>query len=179
MARFKLLAGQHIDGKPNPKFDPKNPELEPRKIRQTFKAGEVVESEKDLVAKFGREKFQFLGGSVKDAEPVVNDSQFPNGQVSSGHQVSTSGPNGTTIAVLDKSRPVDDGLPEGKLKPAARGQNTAADTARAKQDAIEPEFDAMTVAELREYAEEKEIDLSGAHRKDEIIQAIRDHMSEN
>lgn len=34
-------------------------------------------------------------------------------------------------------------------------------------------LDAMTVAELREFAREEGIDLEGANRKDQIIEAIR------
>lgn len=34
------------------------------------------------------------------------------------------------------------------------------------------QLEEMTVAELRELAEEKDVDLSGAHRKDEIVEAL-------
>lgn len=37
----------------------------------------------------------------------------------------------------------------------------------------EPVYENMTVAELREYAEEHGVDLNGARRKDEIVETIR------
>jgi len=41
------------------------------------------------------------------------------------------------------------------------------------EDDEESDLEGMTVAELREYAEENDIDLDGATRKDDIIAAIR------
>lgn len=53
-----------------------------------------------------------------------------------------------------------------------------ADTVVATSQEEEPadngiDFDQMTVAELRNYAEDNEIDLEGATRKDDIILAIK------
>lgn len=41
-----------------------------------------------------------------------------------------------------------------------------------KQEIIEPDFDGMTLAELKEYAKENEIDLNGARTKAAIIKEI-------
>lgn len=41
-----------------------------------------------------------------------------------------------------------------------------------------PQLTMMTVAELRQYAQEHEIDLNGATRKDEIVQAITEPIVE-
>jgi hypothetical protein len=42
---------------------------------------------------------------------------------------------------------------------------------------VDDEFSGMTVAELKKFAEEEEIDLEGATRKEEILSAIRKAVS--
>lgn len=103
MARFKLLAGQHI----GPDFSCK-PDKNGRYPSKTYSAGETVESgDVDLVDKFGAEKFQLIGpskmkgvkssgtGNATPGDPTPfnmreNAAHFPAGQVSTGRQ-STSG----------------------------------------------------------------------------------------
>lgn len=46
------------------------------------------------------------------------------------------------------------------------------DAAEADPEAQAPNLEDLTVAELRDYADEHDIDLSGASRKAEIIEAI-------
>jgi hypothetical protein len=71
MARFKLLAGQHVqadkskpllhpDGKPTGFYE-----------RATFNAGQIVESDRDLVADHGNQKFELIGGDEAAAHDRI------------------------------------------------------------------------------------------------------------
>lgn len=75
MAKYKLVAGQHIqndpDGKPH-----------------TYNPGDIVESDTDLINKLGAERFILVSGEEGDRFPSQNAA--PQGQVSEGFQV-TSG----------------------------------------------------------------------------------------
>lgn len=91
----------------------------------THEPGAIVESEIDLVAKQGADRWRRVSSnftSPASSQPSVPPTQVPKVE--------------------------DDGLDE------------------------------LTVAELRQYAEENELDLSGKSRKDEIVQAIRDQLGE-
>lgn len=109
---------------------------------------------------------------------------FPGGQVSSGHQVSTTGPDGLPIS----GAMTEDSIPrtrEEKIKDPDRQlskegakvesvlkREGAAPKSHHKTDA---ELHAMTVQELREHAADEEINLHGASSKDDIVKAIKHH----
>jgi hypothetical protein len=202
MASYRLLAGQHID---------KN---------GTYTAGQVVESDVDLVEKHGAQKFERVGGESGGfksgtGNPTAGDptpdnvlhsaATFPHGQVSTGFQ-QTSGVNpatGVNSGPLNEERAretlgeEDKGqaeLPQGQKTqsqtPTAPAQ---APTQQAGKQAIQGEqfpavqgqspaksereyhgqLERLSVRELQSHAEEQEIDLKGASRKDEILKAIK------
>lgn len=66
MAEFKLLASQHIQGDPEKSADPKTG----RRPSRTFVAGDIVESDLDLVKLHGAEKFQLVSGSPAGSTPL-------------------------------------------------------------------------------------------------------------
>lgn len=102
MAKFRVQAGQHI-------------QRDSDGVSRTYSAGEECDSDRDLVALFGEEKFRLVSGSP--------------------------------VAPAQSNNRSDDGLL------------------------------AKTVADLRELAEEEEIDLGDAKTKVDIIKAIRKERS--
>lgn len=97
--KFQLLAGRHITGQ--------------KEERRIYRIGDVIESDDDLVKRFGGDKFQRVDDDAKATD--VNDSRR---------------------ATLE----------------------------------------AMTLKELRKFADDEEIDLGGASRKNEIINVIVEAM---
>lgn len=153
MALFKLLAGQFIQA------DPDSPELTAEQIKagarrpsRTYKVGETVESDEDLVAKHGAEKFVFVSGKPKKPKAAAG-AAAPGGQVSSGFQSAT-------------------GTPEGTVSGLAVDQEADADP---DSDADKPNdnLSTMTVKQLRDHAASEEIDLHGATSKEDILATIR------
>jgi hypothetical protein len=172
MARYKLLAGQHVaadkskpingpDGKPTGRFE-----------LVTYKAGQVVNSDADLVAKFGAGHFERVDGGDGSQEKIAalerelatlksklgtpgdvnadnllhSPSVAPGGQVSTGWQAN-SGPMDP-----DDAERAGANVPEGS---------------------DDDDLEGMTVAELRGYAADKDIELHGATHKKEIIAAVK------
>jgi hypothetical protein len=192
MAKFRLLAGLHIDD------------------NGTHSAGQIVESDVDLVEKHGAQKFERVGGGDEGGlksgtgNPTAGDptpdnvlhstATFPHGQVSTGFQ-QTSGVNPTTGV---NSGPLEEGkaretlgqegkgqaeLPQGQK---TQSQGTAASTATPGQfpsvqgqtptrneREYHGQLERLSVRELQAHAEEQEIDLKGASRKEDILKAIK------
>lgn len=148
MKRFKLLAGGHEQN------DPGTNEL------HRYKAGEIVVSPTDLAARFGREKFLYIGeddgstplmGGSLDADSEIAQLEARLAHLKNGRQDLTP-----SQSVNEK------GLP-GSVEPS-------------RSEALEAgygKFDTLTVAELKELVEAEEIDLEGAHTKAEIIARLR------
>lgn len=97
MPRFKLLVGKHTQ---------KEQRGEAR-VPVTYKKGDVFDSEHDLVAMFnhpGSQKFEQVDGGppLKKSSGVVPagtaQNAAPGGQVSSGFQQTTSGPDGEPVS---------------------------------------------------------------------------------
>jgi hypothetical protein len=64
MALFKLLVGQHIQADPDaPALTPEQIKAGARRLSKTFKEGDTVESEIDMVAKHGAAKFVLVSGT--------------------------------------------------------------------------------------------------------------------
>lgn len=72
MAKFRLLAGQHI-----------GPD------KRHYKKGDTIESDTDLAVRFGREKFERIGDDPGASKVLSTQNAAPQGQVSSGFQVSS------------------------------------------------------------------------------------------
>jgi len=157
MARFKLIAGKHT-AREKPKKEGERGAL------VHYSRGDVVESDRDLVKQFGSEKFQFLGGKVEEFDTPANAREFPHGQVHSGMQKATpkgEAPHRSTVdqELTDDLPPVnEDAIPEGEA-----------------DDGLEE----LKLDELKELASEQEIDLSGAHKKVDIINRIRQSREED
>ena len=79
MNRYRLLVGTHIENNTVMEKDPSTGFMSPVCRPTVFNAKDpkrrIVESDKDLVAKFGREKFRKLGpvGVVDEDEEVLDE----------------------------------------------------------------------------------------------------------
>lgn len=121
MKLFRLLQGVHVQA--DHEWEPSEVDIQNAQINRTplvpphreFKAGQVVPSDKDLVDKFGPEKFQYVGEGgpepkvaryLKDRTPGdpapayqrESATSYPGGQVSTGFQQSSQGPDGRMVA---------------------------------------------------------------------------------
>jgi hypothetical protein len=187
--RFKLLAGQHQQADPDWEPTPAQEKVAertgvpPRPPTKTFTAGQVVESDKDLVALFGHQKFMRLGGrkplgATRGDAPSAQPASFPGGQVSSGRQEATSfeteeGEAATVSGPMDpkKSARLDR---ESELEDEP-DDGTAENALNQVDDEVEDKANLadMTVAELKDVAVAEDVDLAGIHKKDEIIAKIK------
>jgi hypothetical protein len=202
---YRLKVGQHEQREPD--WEPSREDLAiaertlvaPRAPTAKYKAGDLVPSPIDLVARFGANKFEYvnqgsraLGDNPVPAEPAADQdpTHFPGGQVSSGHQQATGTPQGT-VSGPDRRRTHDARLepsrtPQARVDEPGRGAATGTDveeaarkSARAQEEGSEAPTEEglaeMKVEELREYARTHGISLHGATRKEEMIRAIQDH----
>lgn len=130
MPKFRLLRGRHQGGGKLIKDEHGNLVQDPNNPQRTYKAGDIVEDEVDLVAKFGHEKFELLDD---DGRPLQAYRSF---------------------------RPKDVDEIDDESGPQSGG------------DLQRDDLEAMTVEDLKAHAESEGIDLSGCHKKAEIIDAI-------
>jgi hypothetical protein len=198
MAQFKLLAGQHVADdrakEPVRTRDPATGEVTERHPPRTYRAGEVVESDADLVAKFGAGHFELVGpeaagaharvaqleaelaalrartpGDPASAVSADNPSVAPGGQVSTGFQHTSGGVPGP-LPADQHARAGVAGAAERQPQQQAPAQQQRAAAPRGVSDA---DLDGMTLAELRTHAAEAGVDLHGAKTRDEALKAVR------
>jgi hypothetical protein len=218
MAFFKLLAGQHQQADPD--WEPSEEEQEAARTKgivlkaptRTYRVGERVESEVDLVKRHGAEKFERIGERrgvprQQARRPVEEDldplgkkvparggvpagvqSRTPgdpteemqekhpslgaSGQVAQGFQEAVNQP--TTNVTGGAYVPPEEEEEEGEIAsptPMKAGRTPA--EAVEEQEALPENFDRMTLRDLKEYAEQEEIDLAGATRRDDVLKKIR------
>lgn len=158
MARFKLLASQHITADPDwvPTEEEKaNAAAAGRPLRapkRVYNAGDVVESDVDLVAKFDHQKFQLIGESrrvsrTRGDAAADNPANFPGGQVSSGIPKAVPGnPDAPGLSPGQAPMKPDEavkagGQPDAPLAEGDEGNESEADGT--------PDVNSMTVAELK------------------------------
>lgn len=158
MARFKLLIGQHIGADPDSEaLTAEQIKAGVRRPSRTYKEGDIVESDIDLAKRHGFSKFELVSGIPKKSKASAGSSVAPGGQVSTGFQATEGGVTGVA------SEPVED---EGSSKDSDDDDATPPDEAA---DGLQE----MTVAQLKDVAEEDGISLQGVHSKGDIIEAIR------
>ena len=198
MAKFKLLAGKHVAADvsqdPLPVYDAATgaQKVDVRTGKPVFKhpprvykAGQTVECDDDLVARFGANKFQLISGtpgkgpgvSRRAAQPAesagvldsANPAVAPGGQVSSGFQ-QTTGVEGDPDGRTQVAGPLD---VEDEATAEASGadlENRGGKDTPAGYD--RDELNDLSVADLKELAASDEVELHGASRKADIIDAI-------
>jgi hypothetical protein len=176
MAQFKLLGGMHIqadkskpikdaDGKPTGRYE-----------ARVFRVGQVVESDADLVAKHGPNKFERLGGDAEAAHDQIRKLEAELAQARA--QLGTQGgtfrvPGDPTPENLERSPAV---FPGGQVSTGFQGSVGGQSTGGLSPHAdAEPDFDSMKLAELKDYAATNEIDLGDAKHKDDVLAAVKKH----
>jgi hypothetical protein len=172
MNRYRLLASQHEQPDPNdPHWKPTKAELAAGAkppVRKYVK-GDIITTDKDLAALFGADKFQLLSGT--EGEVFPSQAKFPGGQVSSGFQVSEGAPGDTKPPEI-RAESAEDALRLATHQPKHEAAKPEAKPAPAKPKHTSADLHNKTVAELRELAEDEEIDLKHAKTKDELVKAI-------
>lgn len=127
-------------------------------------------------AKFPGVKSTTAGDNPTPGDPTLSQppSSFPHGQVSTGKQATTTLPDGRTVS--GPAEPTDEEA--GAASANAENVGGVPTSGGGSDDDVvdaddEPELGSMTVAELKQYAADEDIELHGASRKDEIVKAIR------
>lgn len=208
MARFKLLAGKHVGpdlkAEPEPVYnnmtgeqrvDVRTKEPEFRQPSKTYKAGQVVESDDDLVARFGANKFQLLSGTPKAGGPGIkrkaaqaaespailsssNPAIAPGGQVSSGFQQTSGVESPLPGGAKQVSGPLDvedEGTAAASgadLENSGEGPGDGEDADTGGTEYTRAELEGMTKAELKQLGDDEGIDVNASASKDEMVKAI-------
>lgn len=160
MASFKLLAGQHIATDPDAKpLTPEQIKAGARLPSRTYAVGETIVSDDDLVARFGPDKFERIGGGEVQTVAPLPTSSAPGGQVSSGFQSATGTPSGTVSGPSPAPEPP-------AHTPHAHGPHR-------QQGPHSPELERMSMPQLQALAEQEEVDLKDARSKEAMIRALR------
>jgi hypothetical protein len=175
MAFFKLKSGGYVGRKRGTEGETPTGRAE----QINHKPGDIIESDKNLVALHGSEKFDYHGESARGGgqhaplppgqPPPDNPIAFPGGQVAEGFQQTGGGkPSHSEAAQPDELR--QRGLIPTQDDEPARSQQRAEPMAHSMgKDSL----DNLTVEELRQLARERDIGLGGARNRDEILKAIR------
>lgn len=104
-------------------------------------------------------------------------ASFPGGQVSTGKQETTSLPDGRTVS--GPATPTEEEAQEAADNAENLGTETYAGESAEDADETEAEkadakaLEEMSAAELRQFAEEEEIQLHGARSKEDMIKTIK------
>jgi hypothetical protein len=173
LARFRLKAGQHIASDPTVEQTLRPDGTPIKRPSKTYHAGDVVEDNYDLVAKFGANRFDLLSGKPLGATPL-NAPPPPRG----GRRpaaADTPLPTGQTVTLtLADGRTVTGTISaaDSPSTPAANPFGGPAATTAPTTAPPRSHFEHMNKAELTAYAENNEIDLGSATAKGEMIDAI-------
>lgn len=150
MARFELLAGQFIArDKTQPKAKIEHAitgRVVEEHPRRTYKGGEIVESDRDLVALHGADRFKRLGepapqGPITqeeiDRRGLATAPAFPGGQVHSGIQETRGGIPGPATLTREELEAQDkaQAATAAKVKAAQEGRGPAHETKPAEHAA--------------------------------------------
>ncbi len=141
--RFKVLAGKHTCKEHQ---GVKDGDGRPLKTMKVYRAGEVIDTDTDLAAKFnhppGAVKFERLVEDAPRPQPVHN----------------APAPSPAHATTPQQPQPAPQQVAQPQPARAAKGPD---------------KYDSMSVKELTDFAAECEVDLRGATRKEEIVKILR------
>lgn len=159
---------------------------------KVYHKGERILSHIDLVKRFGPQKYALVGegrrlrGSVVPGEvaPGQRSTPAPQGQVSSGKQVTRGTPQGSTVTGQfeedEEQELFGDDVPAGHEEAGPdKVHQSESSQAQPMEEVTDEDLDNMTVAELRKYAASNKVDLQGATVKADIIKSIQDARGED
>lgn len=186
MAKYLLLAGGHVqpdkdkpvkgpDGKPTGRFEPK-------RFKATASSHPVIESDIDLVARFGGDKFAYADVEAKNdrikeleaelakakaelaARPAAPEqtASFPGGQVSTGFQASGGPADAETVQKIQEQKGGD------AQKAAARAEPKPRDL-----EAEYGGFDSLTKAELEDIAKSEKVEYHAHDTKADLAKKLK------
>lgn len=163
--KFKLMLGQHVGDDMTQKKDEKTG----RYPERTFQPGDVVESDTDLVAKLGGDKFQLLEGGGEH-RATSNQTKAPHGQVSAGFQVAEGAQLGTelkrtelSVEDAEEAKEAWEGKSAAKATPIVDNEAGAAGSPEAQHDAATQ--GGQESAEQREEKQAREEKQSGEEKQ--------------
>lgn len=170
-ALFKLKAGRHrgadYSQEPVKRVDPITGVESWKYPSKDYVVNDIIESEVDLT-QLGREKFELISGRPRPMGPMNRSAlAFPHGQVHDGLQQTTTPGDVTKTGpkeMTDEEQEDYEERLEATDKGSAKGKST---------EVSDDELESMSVEELKELAEEQEIDLRGKRSKHDIIDTIR------
>lgn len=170
---------------------------------KTYNKGDVIDSgDYDLAAKLGASKFRLIEtgrkgkrkGEQPQTIPVLPSMVAPHGQVSQGHQVATTNSEGLPSSrAMTAEESEEAGLTQpptsftkanlGKQSTAGSSQETSSGDAgdestgkQSKQKLSEQyALEEMTKAELKDLADQEDVDITGCNTKDDILKVMKKH----
>lgn len=161
MGRFKLLAGVY-QGKVIETDDDTGEE---RKVLKTYKQGDIVESDKPLDEKHGRNKFQNLdAGADARTSGDLNLMRRRIAQLERELAAAKSGKAPSQVAEQDLS--TEEQQVEEQFNNELSALNDGFD--------LPANFDSMDVGELKALAKEQGVDLGGSATKTAIAKKLRE-----
>lgn len=205
MARFKLLFGKHVGPDPRAEavpvinnmtgeqvVDVRTKEPVFKQPSKTYKAGQVVETDDDLVTRFGASKFQLLSGtptrgpgvkrkaaSLAESPAILSSSNpavAPGGQVSSGFQQTTGVESPVEGGPRQQSGALDVEDEETVAASGADLKNAGGDGEDSEagdgKSYTREELEGFNKADLKQLAEDEGIDVHSGATKDDMVKAI-------
>lgn len=138
--KFRVLKGQHIIGNGT------QPDGKP--IDKVFNPGDVIESDIDLAAKHGREKFEALNPQWAQSDGALKASQ-------------------AEVALLKSQL----AAMQSKVQPEATASAQPAHTVPPRT--LPGNIDKLNAQDLKRYAENEEIPVGNAKSREELLAVIR------
>ena len=133
--KFRLLAGMHIANDPADTRDLKPGE---RRREVTYQVGDVVESDTDLAARLGSQKFQPLyEGDLRDFAPKVQTPRNTNPADASVAQIAAPPQNPVETSEEDQHADDLDAKDEKKLRDIAVMEKIKVNGADTKEKLVE------------------------------------------
>lgn len=188
--KFRLLVGKH-QGRDHTVKKPEDAPDNWCPPVKDYTAGQTVQSDVDLVALHGKDKFErIVPRSRKMEEEEEQEADFkampakkqrmaavaPGGQVSTGKQVATSTKDGRTISgpELDED---DEEMAEEMAARTGRHPKEFKKTSSKKsseedQEELDSKLQGMTKGELLSYAKDHDIEVTTSMTKSDLIAAI-------
>ncbi len=182
MSFFKLLAGLMECNDPdwvknNP--DPKEGEVPPSKV---FKAGDVVESDTDLVARFGPEKFLYVG-EERPSRQVLRQQQRREAAAKSTSNMpplqfltqvmGLSEVEAQSVIAHSERTKAQVPVPSSTTTPADQPNLGVDEDSEMSEAEYHAALDKMSLNQLRAHAAEEEVEIPSGATKADIVRILK------
>lgn len=170
MPKFRLLQGKHsqkemvVDENGRPVLDE---DKKPRKVNVLYKAGEIIETDVDLIKLFPSAaslRYELISSGGERSARTVDGHKYSGGKVHLSH---------LPKADVDKLRDqLIKNTPEREKPDMSGTVQNAFDKPQKTNIYTEADLSGFSVPELKEIAASEEVDLKNASKKEEIIKLI-------